>query len=142
MGATEILTLLTDEDNNLNLSEAINALQAAIDKALKAGATLDGNTALRLYAQQLDYVTMTLSQLVVSTQVAIVAAHRGLDQLIKGVPSDIPEMDGNLELQTLISNIQLQNLARTLDALEANLELPPADSSDSVESVDIEGDDV
>jgi len=122
MGATEILTLLKDENDNLNLGKAIEAMQVAINKEIEGGASLDGNTALRLYAQQLDYVTLTLSQLVVSSQVALVAVHRGLDTLIRGRESEIAELDGDLELDTLIANIQLQNLARTLDALEASRE--------------------
>jgi len=122
MGATEILTLLKDENDNLNLGKAIEAMQVAINKEIEGGAYLDGNTALRLYAQQLDYVTLTLSQLVVSSQVALVAVHRGLDTLIRGRESEIAELDGDLELDTLIANIQLQNLARTLDALEASRE--------------------
>jgi len=122
MGATEILTLLKDENDNLNLGKGIEAMQVAINKEIEGGASLDGNTALRLYAQQLDYVTLTLSQLVVSSQVALVAVHRGLDTLIRGRESEIAELDGDLELDTLLANIQLQNLARTLDALEASRE--------------------
>ena len=120
MGASEIINLLKDEDNNLNLGVAIEAIQEATSALVTEGAALSGNAALDLFSKRLDYAITTLAQLVVGTQASVVAADRGLDQLITGAASQIPEYDADVELATLLANIQLRFSAETLDALEAS----------------------
>ena len=153
MGSKEILTLMADENDQLNLGDAVEAVADAIRALVAEGIVMDGQTALQLFSNQLDFVSMSLAKLVVSTQVAVTAAHRGLDQLITGQESAIEEMDGDLELSQLMASFQLQSLARTLDALEAVKKakadaaadkvadlLELVDIDDTVESVDIEED--
>ena len=143
MSAQHLLELLVDEDGMIDTSSAIEALSKGVQDFVDKGVKLDGQTALRLFAAQLDYVTTTLSQILVGQQSDLVAAHRGLDQLITGQASRIPEYDTAEQISELLGNFEIQNLARTynamLEASGAAAAVPPEGDAD--ETVDPEGDD-
>jgi hypothetical protein len=122
MSAQDVLELLVDGDGMIDTPKAIEALTTAIKRKLEEGAVIDGNAALQLFSLQLDYVTATLTQIVIGQQSDLVAAHRGLDQIITGQASRIPEYDVAAQTAALLGNFEVQNLARTYDALEAALE--------------------
>lgn len=144
MSAQDLLGLLVEGDDQLDANKAIAALTSAIADLIEDGINIDGNTALRLFAAQLDYVSTTLAQILVGQQSDLVAAHRALDELLTGQPSQIPQYDLAAQTAMLLSNFEIQNLARTYDAmLEAQRVPAPRHYSDYApegpdESVDIE----
>lgn len=118
MSANDILELLVDEDGNLDAPTAIETLNARVRELIDDGYRIDGSKALGIFADQLDFVSATLSALIVNVTASVVAAHRGIDQLITGRASEIPEYDVGEELAILLSEFELQHLGRTYDALE------------------------
>ncbi len=132
MASEQLLQLLVDEDGNLPIEEAVAALNEGIREKIDKGLRIDGNAALGLFADQLDYVTASIAGALVNLQGAVIAAHRGLDQLVSGRASEIPEYDVTDALAKLLAEFEIQHLSRTYDALcavEAQVEVIADDES-------------
>lgn len=131
MSAQNLLTLLADEDGNLSLEDAVAALSNAVNEAVESGKTLTGQQTLYLFSLQLDYVTGLLAELIVQTQNGLVAAQQGIDTLLTGQRSTIPDYKMGEELQVLLLGVEVERLARMYDMLTGG-----ADDTDQSEAGD------
>lgn len=115
MSASDIIEVLADEEGNVDINEAIAMLQESIASNSYELSAVD---VLNLVQMRLDVVETTFVNLIVATQAALIDAHRGIDTIIKGEPSDIGQMDAEQEREALFKHLVLENSANIYDYVQ------------------------
>ena len=117
MSARELMSMLADADGNLNLSDAVIALRAAIGRETAEGKALTAQAALRIFSRQLDHVSRTLAEALLNTQASVIAAHAAIQHMMTGQDMERPSFDPEAELELLLSAFEIERLAMTYDTL-------------------------
>lgn len=118
MSAKEILELLVDGDGNLQLSDGVDALAQGITRLVKDGAQINANEALGLFTANVDHIARTLSEIILETQGAVVAAHAAITHMQTGKVPEMDTFDLQENLSILLLGFELEQLAGMYNALE------------------------
>lgn len=122
MSAQELIAPLADDNGEVDLGQAAEALRRGIGRLQEQGAQLPATDALSLFMRHVDNALDVVFDLVTSTQAALVRSQQALDRMLRqSAESLIPDYDQEDQLLTIEAGLEVGRLALTYDALEATL---------------------
>jgi hypothetical protein len=121
MSAEDIVTLLADENGNLNLDEAHDALSQRAVQLQEDGARLGVVEMLNVLENQIGAIAATLVETVLLTQKSVIAAHSAINYLMTGEQTD-PDFDIEEQRHLMLLSFELDKMSQVVDILEATVE--------------------